>query len=295
MDFRKVFYFIFLLCPPVAAQHSTDHAVFDASSGKPIPYCTVYAIDGSYGVASDSIGKFRIDECKLGDARKIGVSAPGYAPAQVRLPASGNAIIELHRDTTQVIQTGELKKVRRRTLKYGYPNSPSSLYLGAPVGVNSELALFIANPTGRMGMIQGVCYMLHKEGKPEVPFRIRAYENSQGRPGKDILYESVIVVGDNALDCTCRSLVSHRVSFPPEGCFLAIEWLNFGNHRDTYSLTREPGVTGLGPTIQMQARKGSPPLYRRINNGDWQKVGSIRWDGFTLTDVQPSVFIEVQY
>ncbi|GAA4431980.1 hypothetical protein GCM10023091_03420 [Ravibacter arvi] len=286
----------FLLVSNIALSQTVQGVVYDSTNKQAIAYALISSADKSYGIAADSLGKFEIDKKFIAASTDVHVAAPGYKPALIPILRNKLNEIALVKFTPHDKFETNVPGRRKQSKKYGvFGVKSTSLYMGAYEGSNFEMALYIQNLNGRLGKIDTLNILFSKTGIFNSPFRIQFYEEIDGVPGRPVTNENIILYGFKPNSLNSFDLSEYHISFPPNGCFVSVEWLNVNSSGNRYLLKNDRGQYGIGPTIALTYDKPVSFLYGRKNGGEWEKVTKIYWDTVTMANVNPVISLDVSH
>ena len=196
--------------------------------GKPIAYALVNPING-YDIFTDEQGLFSINQDF--DFRKVDsvkVTALGFLSKKVTFPEREKTIILKRKkipsqsplpSSSQTETFGFSEKIKPRKI---------STQRISVTAVGNQVGRFIDNPKNTSGKIEEIILGVGPKGKYNAPFRLRIFSvDAEGKPQKDLLLKNVITRSKNRKGGRVRIDVSaHHLPFPPEGVFVAMEWLH---------------------------------------------------------------------
>ncbi|GAB2766643.1 hypothetical protein GCM10027275_05730 [Rhabdobacter roseus] len=196
--------------------------VVDALTLSPIPYALVTDSPRRVGTHTNGQGWFWL----ASRPDTLHVSAPGYLPKEIIAFSTDSLEIQLS-EKPLVLQTLSwaqdqkptlelLGALRKRAVGYFFSCDSSSL---------DEMALLVPNPRKSQGVIKKASFYVARRGRPRTAFRVRLYQNKDGRPGDDILQESVIVRSRRWGRWKEVPLGRYNVPIPEDGFFISMEWL----------------------------------------------------------------------
>lgn len=226
-----IFFIIFILCANFSkAQNKIAGQVVDINTQKPIPFSTIEVPAHKTGTIADSCGKFQLKLKPESKKMEIIVSSIGYKTRKIKITSENDELkVKLQKKTYKLDEISVTPK--EYTLqKLGIDTRRAPYELFGVIGV--QHGIFIKNPTKKPGYIKTVSVYIKKHGFPQCPFRIRVYKmnKKQNAPTEDLLHENVIVESTkkggrwNTFD-----LSSYNIPFPPDGAFIAVQWINQGD------------------------------------------------------------------
>jgi len=197
-------------------------------NNKPVPYASICMKQSSSGAAADGEGEFelRIAHKELDDTLLF--SFLGYRkqeiPIREMLRSSFHTIIL--KESSFSIAPVEVRARKLKTKELGNSGgiAMGSLYLDTH---GQQTALLIENEKHTAGgYIASVKFYLSKKGNTEAPFRVRLYsiDSINGKPGKDMLREVVIVKPENIKKGWYEvNLRQYGLTIPNEGFYVAMQ------------------------------------------------------------------------
>jgi hypothetical protein len=213
--------------------------VVNALTEEAVPYVLVTDARRKLGIRTDTSGVFRFPH----PVDTLLFSAPGYKTARVRTSEADSLEIRLEENflimqsipfpmnrPPILVQAGALRKHSQHRVTLC--DSTSQL----------EYALFIPNDEKQRAILNRVSLYVLRTGRPGSPFRIRVYQNLNGKPGSDLLDESVIVYPKWWKRWKEVKVGQYNIVVPREGLFVAMEWLNSSENRYTDSMKMTDGT-----------------------------------------------------
>lgn len=238
----------------------------------PVPFATLTNQTRQWGQNATEDGTFTLNQLKVNDT--LVVSSIGYY--EIRMP-----YIKLHDNaklylTIRPIQLSEVqirKKGRSKNIWLGSKENASFASVGSLSSQNlQQVALFIPSPNQFEGYITKVGYWVASLGKARTPFRVRIYKNEGGKPGKDLLTQSLVVRAKRSNAWRDIDVSEFEISFPSDGFFVAMEWLVIPDKRYWFTVKRPNGPTEerFGQSIGTTFELGSGLGKIQNNGGGWQ-------------------------
>jgi hypothetical protein len=268
---------VFLLCSfsNIFAQESIiiKGKIVDASTGNGIPYSTIEIYGANIGTSADGEGVFKLEVGNvLGDTVVFRVSAVAHEKQVIpvhEISFDNENVIKLKART---IVLKELvinsKKIKERSIRSANLNKHNIGGYSSKVG--NQLAVYIANDEKVVGYISSVSYYITKNGVPNAPFRVRIYDfdSLSNGPGADILTQNLIISAKKAgwfeID-----LATYKLQIPPDGFFVAIEWVETS---PTYYYDvdiRGEIVKAYGPALGLYYDKHVANTWKKRFGNDW--------------------------
>ena len=207
-----------LLLTSLSAQRTVTGRVVDATNDPPIAFATVSAPGESGGAYTNDDGSFTLP--LAGDS--LVITSLGYQV--LRTPVGTNAAIyqlQPRAYLTEEVVVTQPKKLRKE--KFGNSKHSFSAYSGwwGTVVVRHVGKEFTEN-----GLLRKAVFRLDMDGnKCEVFARVRVLTNDNGRPGTDLINETVLVRirgGKNKYEV---DLEGYKIDFPPGGLFVGVEFM----------------------------------------------------------------------
>ena len=238
-----------------------------------VPFASLTNQTRQWGQSTRENGTFTLDRLKVEDT--LIVSSIGYH--EIRIP-----YYELHDNiklylTVRPVQLSEVKIKKKRisrTLWLGSKEKSSFASLGSLSTQDlQQVALFIPNAKQFEGYITKVGYWVTSLGKARTPFRVRIYKNEGGKPGEDLLTQSLIAKARRSKAWLDVDVSEFDILFPPNGFFVAMEWLVVPDKRYWSSVKWPDGHTEdrFGQSIGVVFDLGHGGGHIRKNGGDWQE------------------------
>lgn len=265
---------LFFLATISFAQQRVDGYVKDGDNDSIIPYCHVYIDSTSHGTVSDSNGYFDLEIPDSLSHLDLIVKTLGYQNYVGKLSelAGDTMVINLKKKLSN-LPVFEISASREKKLETALVGSKKKKSNGGYLLIYGyEAALFFDNKKGNKGYISKVKFFILKKGFPDTPFRVRVYEadSISGRPGREILEESITASGTTGNEWVIVDLLNQGIKIPKNGFFVAMEWLPISNEKEYQNrLHPTAGGQSLGATREFKA--GSLTWIRNFLN-DWEKA-----------------------
>jgi hypothetical protein len=227
----------------------------DLQTHQPLPYATVQLFSQKTGTIANVHGEFKlVIRYSNAEIDSLEFSCLGYFKCKIsvgdfiKMPDKIISMKEVHYLLSDVVVVPK----KYKTITLGITdNKPESKQISNIF--NSKIGNFIKNKKNQTGWIRSVSFYLDKEGHPETPFRVRIFfvNKEKNCPGEDILNENLIVSAPKPGWLTV-DLTNYHLQFPPEGAFVAMEWINAG---DNYFYERETTKKEENGAISKEMRK----------------------------------------
>lgn len=205
--------------------------VIEKGSDKHLPFAMIAVPGEKTGTKADQRGYFRLPMITANAADTLVVMAAGYqaqrVPVQrsdasawitaelVKKPQTINGAPSANAATTTAPRTVIVgSKATRKSdgMMQGYPGT--------------QYAFWVKND-GSAGVLKSVAYFVDALGFPSEPFRVRVYRAKPGGkgPGEELLTEKLVVSAPKGGQWFTVDLSKYYIALPPEGVFVAMEWL----------------------------------------------------------------------
>jgi len=213
--------------------------VVNKNTNEPIEYANIYVKEKQNGTLTDKNGLFKLSNILPKDT--IIISCVGYEPISFPYTEKVKDIFlltpKIYELATSTIKSGKPKIIHKGfTTKKLDKNKIAGSFHGVLqngydlVNTGVQMASFIDNSTNEVGLIQNVEFYLHKRGIAAAPFRVRLYAvNEAGKPTNDLIHESIIINHGKNGKWVKVDLKDYQVEYPPNGFFIAMEWLQTNN------------------------------------------------------------------
>lgn len=226
---KKKFLFVILTLLPIKFSAQVLISGYIKHQGTPLSDVNVMIENKSIGTYSDQHGKFSLP-VNLDD--KVIFSLIGYEKKiYLARDLSGNIEIQLKEQTyslpeIEVSLTDPKSKGKKE--EYGFIREKREIYNGRPIG--NQVAVFIPHPNQENVLLTQALFrlaiFLKNEEKKCGKVRVHLYEFDQytRSPGKDLLKKEVtrIICADQLIKVDVSEF---KIAFPPEGIFVALEFL----------------------------------------------------------------------
>jgi len=197
--------------------------VVNALTNEPVPYVIVTDAERKLGIRTDTSGIFRFPILK----DTLILSAPGFKTT--RIGTSDVDTLEIRLEENLLIMQEIAFPMNRppTTIRAGALRKHSKSQISiCDSTLQSEYALYIPNDEKHTAVLSKVLFYVLRAGQQRTPFRIRIYQNQNGKPGNDLLDESVVVHPKWWKRWKEVKVGQHNIVVPREGFFVAMEWLN---------------------------------------------------------------------
>ncbi|MBA3900672.1 MAG: hypothetical protein H0X62_10765 [Bacteroidetes bacterium] len=240
--------------------------ILDKEFGKPVPYATIKALDGSFGIATSKNGNAAIIADSLLLGKQFVISSVGYFTDTIRilpLLKSNTAIIHLTSKPYEIPEFVVKGNRKQEELMVGIKKS-ATIGWASKHGNVSQTALYFPNEN-HVGLIEEVSYFIRGNGFPEAPFRVRIYSSHTDSvfPDNDILPISLIVSA-NKKGWFSVDLREFQIPIPKNGFFVALEWI-----MDSDDYFYNEGLS-YGATLGLTKKH---PYHHSWDYRLWNKIG----------------------
>ena len=263
---------LYWLCATLSAWAQTPITgrVVNALTDEPVPYAIVTDANRTLGIRTDTSGIFRFP----GVADTLLLSAPGYQ--SMRVGTSGADSLEIRLEENLLLMQPIPFPMNRPpvAVRAGALRKHSQGRISACDSTSqSEFALYIPNDEKRRAILNKVSFYVLRAGKQRTPFRIRIYQNQNGKPGNDLLDESVMVYPKWWKRWKEVKVGPYNLVVPREGFFVAMEWLNSPVSRYTEDMKITDGTlrtrTCNGQVLGLTDEFKNCRWWSRTNAGAW--------------------------
>ncbi len=226
---KITFLLVLLFLAFLALGQTTNVTVIDSITKVGIPYATVLCKDGGrYSSSNGTISDLQINDTIL-------ISCISYNSKRVVINEENQKIYlsqKLHK-----IKEVKVKARRRKVKTLGYIHKSSSLSQSEASGC--EYAVFIPNPKYQAALVRKILIrasFLFKQGKwiDDRKFisvyKFNIYNIINDSVGTQINKKPIIVSSKSA-DKTKVDVLKYRIIFPPDGAFIALEWVGKENEK----------------------------------------------------------------
>ncbi|MPR34635.1 carboxypeptidase-like regulatory domain-containing protein [Salmonirosea aquatica] len=252
------------------SQTSVTGKVVNALTDEPVPYVIVTDASRKLGVRTDTSGLFRYPH----PVDMLVLSAPGYKTTRVGTSDIDSLAIRLEENLLimqdipfsmnrppTMVRAGTLRKHSQGRITLC--DSTSQI----------EHALYVPNDEKQTAVLSKVSFYVLGAGRPRTPFRIRIYQNQNGKPGSDLLDESVIVHPKWWKRWKEIKVGRYNIVVPREGFFVAMEWLNTPESRYTDRMKMTDGTLRtsecFGQVLGLTDEFKNCRWWSRTNGGAW--------------------------
>lgn len=250
------------------SQTTITGKVVNALTDEPVAYVIVTDAGRKVGIRTDTSGLFRFPT----PVDTLLLSAPGYKTTRVvtsdsleirleeNLLLMQNIPFPMNRPPVTV-QTGALRKHAKGRIS------------DCNLTSQSEYALYVPNDEKQLAILNKVSFYVLRAGQPRTPFRIRIYQNQNGKPGGDLLDESVIVYPKWWKRWKEVKVGQYNIVVPREGFFVAMEWLNSPEIHYTDRMQMTDGTLRTsecyGPVLGLTDEFKNCRWWSRSNGATW--------------------------
>ncbi|MFN8254580.1 MAG: carboxypeptidase-like regulatory domain-containing protein [Bacteroidales bacterium] len=193
---------------------------------KPLEFAGIQLISGKLSTLSNSAGNFNLVINKDNLKDSLLISYLGFEKEKIpvsRFINTSDHIVFL-KPRTENIETVEIKASDFRIKELGNHKilSFGSIYIDTQ---GQQTALYIENKKKKEGIISSVSYYLSKKGNTSSPFRVRIYalNPENGKPGKDLLDEVLIIKPHTEGGWYKVDVSGFRIEVPGDGFFVGME------------------------------------------------------------------------
>jgi hypothetical protein len=250
---------------------SLQGTVMNPFTNAPVPHVLVTSPDRKIGVRTNGEGVFTFPTAY----DTLLFSAPGFQSA--RIPVDSGSLIVPLAETQLVIQGIPFQYTSRPEVVVEGMQHKNSQGQFAPCDSTAfqEMALLIPNPGNQRAILHKLYYFIERKERQRSPFRVRIYKNQDGKPGADLLDESVVVRPRWWRRWKEVRVGSYNIVVPPEGFFVAMEWLHTPASRYPTPTTEghEPAQECYGPVLGLSDELSELRGWTRANGGTWLPWG----------------------
>lgn len=290
------FIFIFICYLNSAYTQGLNIYIVDAKTNKGIPFASITNSQKTIGFISDSLGVFTIPDGIKFDS--IIVSSIGYRSIKILQVVHYPIKIELEELPIVLKEAIVISRKKWKKIRIGILNRSDNGCYGGALNENNEVALFVDNNQKKLGKISKVAFYISHDGKYKSPFRIRIYENRDGKPDKEITDRNIVVHGYKRNSWNKFDLSKYDFKIPINGCFVSMEWLNIFKYRYELSVNSNEGI---GQTIGLTSEFKESRGFMRSNGGIWYSSKSIftiketvtASESLTTKVYNPMIWIEI--
>jgi hypothetical protein len=218
--------------------------IVDDENDDPIPFATVMFLNSGKGIISDQNGKFEL-EVKQSEKDTVKFTSLAYQPYYVTSDQLLDKSVVKIRLKKKLFPIKEIninaKDYAKGTLGNKGIIGIGTLYLDTH---GQEVALYIENRKHKNALLLNISFKLSKKGNTQAPFRIRIYEcTSQGKPGKDILKDLLVVKPDTLSSWYNADISDYKIIIPENGLFISMggifpdDWYYYSGNADFQDLS----------------------------------------------------------
>jgi hypothetical protein len=229
-------------------------------------YANLSFLKSNKGVSSNKNGTFSMNLSKKYLEYQVHISCLNYKDTIVlastiqnnRLHLSPNVFkldeVFLKKDTKQVI----VDNIKRKNVKDGFYGSRKFPWVVTKFFSNTKE--YTITP-----FVKSVEIHYAKMSSHKAKYRLRFYKNEKGKPGSDLVIESIIVLKEKKDKSNTVDLYKYNIQMPKEGFYMGLERLNI-----PYNFQEFEAVDHI--TKEKSTKTSVLPMFggtRTINNGAW--------------------------
>lgn len=263
---KTIFWLLFVSLPVHAQKINFSAKLLDKKTKEPIVYANISFLETSMGVSSSEDGTFSLEIDKKLLNEKVHISCLNYKDTIVlastiqnnRLHLSPNVFkldeVFLKKDTKQVI----VDNIKRKNVKDGFYGSRKFPWIVTKFFSNTKE--YTTTP-----FVKSVEIHYAKMSSHNAKYRLRFYKNEKGKPGSDLVTESIIVLKEKKDKSNTVDLYKYNIQMPKEGFYMGLERLNI-----PYNFQEFEAVDHI--TKEKSTKTSVLPMFggtRTINNGTW--------------------------
>lgn len=236
------------ICIATRGQIRLSGTILDNEDGRPIPYVNIGIHGTTVGTASYENGEFEIVIPELYKEDSILFSAIGYKPLKKSIVAIPSMTVRLIKDVV-VLDAVTIKASKKvKPIQLGLSgNSNMAQQLTSQKG-GAAMAILL-NEAGNSIDILNATIHISKNELPEFKLRCRIFEVEDGKPGRDLLNQSVVVSSSIRKGNVTVDLSSYNLSVN-KPFFLAFEWVMDKATSDFYKrMETRPAWLPVGSSV----------------------------------------------
>lgn len=239
---KPVFFCLLLVIKYYSTTAQHCGTVLDSESKEPVQYTTIGYLNKPFGTYANDKGEFCIELQNISEKDSILFSGLGYKPLKISvLDFSKQNTFYLEEQIT-VLNEVVVKKRDYKTIQVGNFNKKTifSTESGFGPNGNSLLATKIQKPNEiEQGLISKIQYRLETErgrfiSVKRFRMRCRIFADLDGKPGKDILTENVVIDLDPKQNMLEVDISKYNLPFDKTYLWLAIETLGYVNENGVF-------------------------------------------------------------
>ena len=265
--------------PALAQSVFLSGEVVEKGTTKHLPFSIVCVPGEHTGTKADQRGYFRVPMISNGETDTLLVMAAGYYPQKVpiqRSEASTWVSAELVKKPVALSRTPNQTtagSMRNVTMGSQQNRKGDGMMQGYP---GTQYAFWIKNDDDQYGVLKSVSYFVDALGFPSEPFRVRVYRAlpNNGGPGEELLTDKVVVSAPQGGQWYTVDLSKYYIALPPQGVFIAMEWLVAGE-----SFVADNSGESYTPYGQILS-----PTYEFPENRTWNYTVGKKWKPLTSYD-----------
>ncbi|TDB63365.1 hypothetical protein [Arundinibacter roseus] len=255
--------------------------VLNALTDEPVPYVLISEPSHQNAAHTRALGTAQLPV----RPDTIFVSAPGYLPTEIATNGRDSVLVKLEEKPLVVQEIGFTGRKRPQVVRTGTRHKRSQGRLTLCDSPDAfQFALFIPTPEKQRGILHKVFFYLEKEGKPRTPVRIRIYQNNDGKPGADLLDESVVITPKRWKRWKEVSMGKYNIPLPVNGFFVAMDWIYSSESVYQQTMRFKGGKTEtsrcVGAVPGLTTEEDQCLTWVRDNGGAWMPW-VCRWQGGT--------------
>lgn len=265
--------------------------ICDSETGKPLEYTGIQLMKSNKGAITEKNGVFRLIVNKKELSDSLLISTLGYE--RVYLPVknfSGNTnrTIFLVRRTINIEEVSiNLKDYKFKTIGNKIGISIGSIYIDTH---GQQTALYIENKKKKQGEIVAVKYYLSRKGNLIAPFRVRIFEKDSitNAPGKDLLYEMLIIKPDNKRGWFTVDLSQYNLKLPEKGFFVGFQGIHPNDLNEGFKdVTKHSNPLNInyGQRLGFSRKKGNNTWHYSLSN-NWFQLEKNNYNVMIKAEIQ---------
>ena len=290
LNLRKSIWLLFIQLCAITGSAQISGLILDKSSGKPVPYASIWIEGEQIGTTSEEDGSFHLN-VKSEDylKRYLTISCVGYlkskneiavVPIKVELSPASYLLKEVVVFSAKNTLTKKLDLLDKNQIRRWFgaisPNMMAHLY---PYTEDFKTLPFLRK------------ILLVSDSKINTAqFRLRLFEVADsGEPGIDLI-EPMFAYAKKGRNYVTVDLTEQNFKVPEKGFFVACEWLILDRNKSftkTYKehTDKKINVIGYEPSIAttLPGKESRNWIYQ---SGTWKKTYDL-WDGKTLNKNLP--------
>jgi hypothetical protein len=232
----------------------------------PLAFANVGIRGRNVGTTADEAGRFRLRVPAALGADSVTFSALGYAPRTVAvtaLAARPDTVLVLTTRPQELADVSVKASGQARTFELGKTRAGASGGFVVSKGAGAELARLLV-PPHYPAFVDQVRVYITANSAPSFRLRLRLYarDPATGRPGADLLQQSILLESSLRSGWLTADLRPYNV-LVQEPFFVAYEWLE---------------ANSLNPVIGLQGQHGDRAVFQRsVSQGAWVPSADFNW------------------